>query len=838
MTIDARALFLGPKAENQELYESLILEIVRDSCFLRKNFHPLDKPIVTEKVKLSEEFSGSVALLKQNLQFVLAELKKGVPLYHPRYIGHMHGDLLLSAIAAYFGTILYNSNNVVGESSPATTKMEIDYIDALCRMVGYNPCEKLSGNFSWGHLCSGGTTANIEALWVLRNIKYYPLTLKLASQLNEDKQVKFIEDLHINFINKTIKQSSFNELFNLPVSEILNLKDKIYDESEEKLKVKNAIEKYSVTQLGVFGIHDMIGDITGNTEKIALPKVYVAKSNHYSWEKAMDIIGIGRNQLEKVEIDNGYRLDLDCLTEKIDSTKGPTLAVISIMGSSKQGSIDPLDQILKYRKQKEAVKYSFAVHVDAAYGGYFPSILWKTYDSEKFLKNDEILKFLNNEVELFRQDGQSSINQNWCNKIKAVNGSNSITIDPHKMGYIPYPAGSILFSDTRMKDFISYEPSYLNKSDDDLDLHNSFLGQWTLEGSRPGAAAAACFMSNKVLPFNQSAHGLLVKNTMQSADNFWKSIETFNANSELNKGFKIVPLYIPETNIISYVVAMPKVIQKTKYLNQLNNGLYKRFSVKGDTIIPAQDFMIAKDGFDYKDIPPQTLLSKCEIDEAAEENKSEKITILSSVFMNPLSKYLLDDNKDFYIDFWQEVAKSAEEITGDIMLDILGDSRNSGERINLLWIEDDVELNKLKKQILSDGKFGRCLDITFTNNVDDASLEIIDKKRAWDIYIIDLNLKTKHDLYAKTPTPQDFDDIAVTKKLIELLPVEKRNKIILYSSYFNNNKMKQSIIPELKTMFNGQKNWEDYLIAKSGDFHQDKRKITQGIFSISQRTMI
>jgi len=153
--IDIKALFLGPKAENQDLYESLIIEIVRDSCFLRKNFHPQDDLIISEKDKLKDDFNDTVALLKQHLQSVLAELKKGVPLYHPRYIGHMHGDLLVSGIAAYFGTMLYNPNNVVGEASVATTKMEIEYINALCKMVGYKSCDQRAGAHSWGRVGSG-----------------------------------------------------------------------------------------------------------------------------------------------------------------------------------------------------------------------------------------------------------------------------------------------------------------------------------------------------------------------------------------------------------------------------------------------------------------------------------------------------------------------------------------------------------------------------------------------------------------------------------------------------------------------------------------------------------
>ena len=43
--------FLGPKAENADLLERLVLEALRDCVFWRRNFHPEDDIIITEKVK-------------------------------------------------------------------------------------------------------------------------------------------------------------------------------------------------------------------------------------------------------------------------------------------------------------------------------------------------------------------------------------------------------------------------------------------------------------------------------------------------------------------------------------------------------------------------------------------------------------------------------------------------------------------------------------------------------------------------------------------------------------------------------------------------------------------
>lgn len=45
---------------------------------------------------------------------------------------------------------------------------------------------------SMGHLVAGGTVANVEAIWVARNLKYYPLGLQEAL-LNDDQLSKASE---------------------------------------------------------------------------------------------------------------------------------------------------------------------------------------------------------------------------------------------------------------------------------------------------------------------------------------------------------------------------------------------------------------------------------------------------------------------------------------------------------------------------------------------------------------------------------------------------------------------------------------------------------------------
>jgi glutamate/tyrosine decarboxylase-like PLP-dependent enzyme len=839
-------LLLGPKAENQDLYENVIIEAIRDNCFLRKNFHPDDKSIISEVEKLSAVFQSTSANFKQKMQELLADLKKGVPLYHPRYIGHMHGDLLLPAIAAYFATMLYNSNNVVGESSPATTKMEFEYIRNLCRMVGYAGFKDLDTDEkkvernektesfyqSWGHLCSGGTSANIEALWVARNMKYYPLSVKLAIDNPDNETDDFFNFLkegidiwHFNDKFKKIKDISYEQAFNLSVCDILHLKEVIYNTAKVNAarlydnksgwktgksefvndfinKIRKRIEKYSVIELGVYGIHLLI------KEKIHLPKLYITKSYHYSWDKAMDIIGIGRGNVVRVEMTDEFSMDIEDLKNQHNNKhkEKPILAVVGILGSSKQGSIDPLDEIVEFRKDLEKEKKSFYFHIDGAYGGYFPALLWgitaveskENYGTRYDFQSEDNLRNYLRENELKTEDGKLNkkeiknstavglIEENAENlhrKLSATKDADSYTIDPHKMGYVPYPAGSILYRDTRLKDFVSYEPSYLHKSSEN-DEYSAFLGQWTLEGSRPGAAAA-CYMVNQLLPFNQDGYGLLIRNTVQMANTFIALIDKFNEKSNKdNRGYQIFPLYErPETNIVEYVLLNSDKIKNVKYLNILTSKLYDHFSVSGKSVIPSKNFMVAKEDFEVNDIPSGVWASLKK--KGIEKSDEEKPIILSSVFMNPLSIYI-DNVEDYYNEFFKEMVEYADEmVMPDILFEQICDG-NDGSRLKVLWIENEGNVENTKKILLYKSNTGQYLDIDFCElptkcNAKDAKTKINDAQ--YKVTILDLNLLNNRHDEVKPECIQTAID------LYESMSDGNKTKVIFCSKFFKTNEI-------------------------------------------------
>ncbi|HKL87761.1 MAG TPA: hypothetical protein VJ884_02075, partial [Salinibacter sp.] len=132
-----KAAFLGPKGVNADELERLLLEVLRDHVFWRRNFHPSDPRLIDERDKRTEAFDEMSARLRDELSQILAKLKRAAPLYSPRQVAHIVSDPSLPALVGYFAGLLYNQNNVVSEVSPETVREEREYFKGLAQMVGY-----------------------------------------------------------------------------------------------------------------------------------------------------------------------------------------------------------------------------------------------------------------------------------------------------------------------------------------------------------------------------------------------------------------------------------------------------------------------------------------------------------------------------------------------------------------------------------------------------------------------------------------------------------------------------------------------------------------------------
>ena len=102
-------------------------------------------------------------------------LKDNYPFFHPLYAGQMLKPPHPAAVAGYLAAMLINPNNHALDGGPATARMEKECIETFAKQFGFQN--------HLGHLTSGGTVANLEALWVSREI-------------HPGKKIAFCENAH------------------------------------------------------------------------------------------------------------------------------------------------------------------------------------------------------------------------------------------------------------------------------------------------------------------------------------------------------------------------------------------------------------------------------------------------------------------------------------------------------------------------------------------------------------------------------------------------------------------------------------------------------------------
>ncbi|HTY74918.1 MAG TPA: tyrosine decarboxylase MfnA [Candidatus Nanoarchaeia archaeon] len=177
-----------------------------------------------------------------------------------------------------------------------------------------------------------------------------------------------------------------------------------------------------------------------NAAKLAEPELVVPWSAHFSFDKICDIL---RVKLVKADLNDKYTVDPKSVEACINKN---TIAIVGNVGSAELGAVDNIGALSKI-----AESHGLPLHVDAAFGGL-------------------VLPFL-------RELGYEVDDFDF-----SLNGVQSITVDPHKMGQVPVPAGGILFRNSDATSCIRTGTPYLTEP-----------FQCTFVGTRPGASAAAAW---------------------------------------------------------------------------------------------------------------------------------------------------------------------------------------------------------------------------------------------------------------------------------------------------------------------------------------------------------
>src|SRR5579864_588071 len=213
------AWFIGPKGESSEFCRDQILQVFEEYRGWRKSVGVLDKHIVDYTVRKSTE--PLQGFIQDQLNELSQRFKLHYPFFSPRYIAHMLSEQTIPAVLGYFTAMLYNPNNVTDEAAPVTVDLELQVIAQVATMLGYDPAT------AWGHIVSGGTLANLEALWLARAVQFFPLTAweyatKMRMRLNVTLQTGEVRDI------KSFKENELKILIQLRPRDALDLLGRIW----------------------------------------------------------------------------------------------------------------------------------------------------------------------------------------------------------------------------------------------------------------------------------------------------------------------------------------------------------------------------------------------------------------------------------------------------------------------------------------------------------------------------------------------------------------------------------------------------------------------------------
>ena len=610
------ACFLGPYGENDSLLEKLVTEFLRDHVYWRRNFHPEDPPAIPTHAAQHPEYLAFEARMRHELHALSAQLKKSVPFHSPRYIGHMASDLLLPGLAAQILTLPYNPNNVSEDAAPVTVELEILAGLQLARMFGFVD-DIARPECAFGHLTSGGTLANYQALRLALALKAFPVAL-LAAKVPIDGM-----------------PDDEWAAFNLGHDGGIALLDRWQRwlatlAQDEALQWQSRVRAQRLEQLGMFGFF-------ARHPALKVPKVLAPVTAHYSWSKGMKLLGLGRDQLELLP-EHGMRLDLDALHATLDDClreRQPVLLAVAVLGTTEYGTVDPVDGVVAARAAMQSRGLGFGVHVDAAWGGYLTTLFRNPDGSLR--REDEV-----------RSDFASFPQPAVHAAFAALAETDSITVDPHKLGYLPYGAGAFVCRDQRAMSLLSEAADYVFDGEAAPGYMARYrrLGQFIPEGSKSGAAAAAVYVMHKVLPLDHLHFGQLPRQTVLAAEAFAARAARF-ADEMADVVHACVP-FAPDSNLVCLALN-PAGNRDVAVASAYVRALHEELRCDPGRPLQVKDFFgsittLRADALGADELA--RIAARLELDPAGLEG--QRLVILRHTLMNP---YLLDaQNGISYID--------------------------------------------------------------------------------------------------------------------------------------------------------------------------------------------
>ncbi|QSX41995.1 pyridoxal-dependent aspartate 1-decarboxylase PanP [Shewanella cyperi] len=405
-------IFTVPEAADSTLGR-IEQQLSRDLAgFLNDSIAALEKPLSDiEEHFASVQIPKAPRFVSDYVDDIMAHLvAQSVHTASPSFIGHMTSALPYFVLPLSKLMVGLNQNLVKIETSKAFTPLERQVLGMIHHLIFGREADFYeqwlhSANHSLGAFCSGGTVANITALWIARN-----------NLLKADGNFRGV--------------------------------------SREGLP--RALKHYGWQDLAIL----------------------VSERGHYSLGKAVDLLGLGRDNIITIATDADNKVDVAKMRAEAARLKAEgirVMAIVGVAGTTETGNVDPLEQLADLAKELDC-----HFHVDAAWGG--ATLLSAKYRS----------------------------------LLKGIERADSVTIDAHKQMYVPMGAGMVLFRNPALASAIEHHAEYI------LRRGSKDLGSQTLEGSRPGMAMLvhACLQI-----IGREGYEILINNSLEKARYFADLIE-------------------------------------------------------------------------------------------------------------------------------------------------------------------------------------------------------------------------------------------------------------------------------------------------------------------------
>ena len=477
-------LFIGPKGEQGRIFSSLWDHLFSVTMQRRSQRFANDSewhPLATTA------HDSDQATVLSALEELLGLLREEIPTFSPRYLGHMVSDVSIPALLGHMAMLFENANLASREAAVVGSALETEAINLLANMVGLDPKP------ARGHFTSGGTLANFEAVWRARYRLDHWLALGVWLKVNGHSNAPLFDWAHCGW-------SVYHEQM------------KCHELSEPDLL------PYSSVVMGALAMSRFAREHF--EEEWPEPVLLVPGNKHYSWPKAANIFGLGREAVWSCDLDEKGRLSPDALKAQIGRAEvdgRPIMMVVSVAGTTELGMIDPVDKVADLLDELcEHRGLHIWHHIDAAYGGYFCSVL----------KGDA-----------------SSLSAASEAALRAFPRASSLTLDPHKLGFVPYACGAFLVPDANAYLVSNIHAPYLEE------IADAKFPSWstTLEGSRAATGPSAVWLSAKIMPLDSHGHGWFLNKSLSITHMLYDVISRVSPNIRM--------LDSSDTNVMCFAIA-------------------------------------------------------------------------------------------------------------------------------------------------------------------------------------------------------------------------------------------------------------------------------------------